>query len=92
LLFPVFCDISIRVIGYERENNEFALPREDRSAAESLSAECRLVRPGAAMETWPEAHRYRGIKCTLAKCEFGWYRGRICLSSQSGTRGFFICL
>ena len=22
-----------------------------------------LVRPGAAMETWPEALRYRGVKC-----------------------------
>ena len=60
MLFLFSYDISIKVIGYERENNEFALFREDGSAAESPSARCRLVRPGAAMETWPDAHRYRG--------------------------------
>ena len=77
MLFRLFYDISIKVIGYEWENNEFASPREDRPPAESPSAECRLVRPGAAMETWPEAHRYRGIKCVPLRHEFGWYRGRI---------------
>ena len=51
LLFPIQYDISIKVIGFERENNEFALVREDRSSAASLSAGCRLVRPGAVMET-----------------------------------------
>lgn len=65
LLFIFLYDISIKVIGYEWENNEFALPREDRSPAESPSARCRLVRPGAAMETWPETRRYRGVKCVL---------------------------
>ena len=64
MLFLFSYDISIKVIGYERENNEFTSLREDWSSAVSQSAMCRLVRPGAAMETWPEAHRYRGIKRT----------------------------
>ena len=64
LLFLSLCDIYSKVIGCEWENNEFALPREDWSSAVSQSAECRLVRPGAAMETWPDTLRYRGFKCT----------------------------
>ena len=64
LIFHFFYGINIKVIGYEWENNEFALFREDWSSAVSQSAKCRLVRPGAAMETWPDTLRYRGFKCT----------------------------
>ena len=63
LLFLSIYDIKIKVIGYERENNEFASVREGRSLAVSRPAVCHLVRPGAAMETWPDALRYRGFKC-----------------------------
>ena len=42
------------------------------------------------METWPEAHRYRGVKRVL-RHEFGWYRGRISLSSQQLGRRVFFC-
>jgi hypothetical protein len=64
LIFHFFYDINIKVIGCERENNEFASLREDWSSAVSQSAMCRLVRPGAAMETWPDTLRYKGFKCT----------------------------
>ena len=75
----------------ERENNEFAHPRERRPPAESRLGACRLVRPGAAVETRPEAPRYRGVERAPDRREFGWYRGRVCLSSQSvGRRAFFI--
>ena len=48
MLFLFSYDISIKVIGYERENNEFALFREDGSAAESPGGnDVGKVRPGA---------------------------------------------
>ena len=39
------------------------------------------------------ALRYQGVKCVLCEREFGWYRGRIRLSSQEvGTEGVFISI
>lgn len=50
-----------------------------------------LVRPGAAVETRPDTHRYRVCKCALRR-KFGWYRGRIGLSSQEWDEGLLFFL
>ena len=61
-------------------------------AFESLSAKLRLVRPGAAVETRPEALRYRGFKRALEKCEFGWYRGRFAFRPKVWGERLFVVL
>ena len=93
LHFPSRCAISNKESCYsairdERENNDSALPREDGPPAASLSAERRLVRPGAAVETRPEAHRYRG-QSARRQARIRVVPRRGCLSSQlMGRRAF----
>ena len=47
---------------FERENSEFAHLREGRSPAASRLDVCRLVRPGAALETGTELRHVTGAK------------------------------
>lgn len=64
--------------------------REDWPSAVSRSAPRRLVRPGAAVETRPEAHRYRG-QSARRQARIRVVPRRGCLSSQvMGRRVFFI--
>ena len=75
-------------------NGKITAKRRKERSGHRLQAGLRrhgLVRPGAAMETWPDALRYRGSKCAPAGCEFGWYRGRTSLSSQWWDGGRFLC-
>ena len=77
-------------------NGKITVIRRQERVGHRLRADLRtpgLVRPGASVETRRSAHRYRGFKRAPGnRREFGWYRGRNGLSSQSGTRGFFIFL
>ena len=50
-----------------------------------------LVRPGAAVETRPDALRYRGFKGAWGlPREFGWYRGRMAFRPNQGRRAFLL--
>ena len=69
-----------------------AIRRKERSG-HRLQARLRtpgLVRPGAAVETRPDALRYRGFKSAWGlPREFGWYRGSFAFRPNAGRRVFF---
>ena len=49
-----------------------------------------LVRPGAAMETWPEAHRYQGHQVHIKDVNLGGTaEGQTFRPNQLGRRVFF---
>ena len=65
--------------------------REDWPSAASRSAPRRLVRPGAAVETRPEAHRYRG-QSARRRARIRVVPRKGCLSSQGLGRRAFLYL
>ena len=76
----------------ERENREFASPREGGPPAASLPGRCPLVRPGAARESGTVFSPLPESKCAPpAGRECGWYRGRVAFRPQQGTEGFLFC-
>ena len=74
----------------ERENREFASPREGGPPAESLPGRCPLVRPGAAPERGTGLPPLSGVKCVWNDTNAGGTAEGLPFVPELGTEGFFV--